>query len=341
MGEKRPTGRANHRPQVGAYLFASPTMNPTGLHHLTAIASDPQANVDFYTGLLGLRLVKRTVNFDDPTAYHLYYGDATGSPGSIVTFFYWPGYESRGRVGSGQSTTLVFSAPADSLDFWLERLRRHGVDASRRNRFGEDVVAFADPDGIPIELVAVAADARAGWPAHPDVPAPRALSGMHTAELTVRTAAPTETLLTGPMGYKLVRREGNRARFEAADGGGSGHWIDVIADATAAPGLSGAGTVHHLAWSVPDDEAELALQQRLRQSGYVVSEVRDRNYFHSIYYREPGGVLFEIATATPGFAVDEPAATLGAALKLPAQFERARAEIERRLPPLAPVRRYH
>ena len=315
-------------------------MNPTGLHHLTAIASDPQANVDFYTGLLGLRLVKRTVNFDDPTAYHLYYGDATGSPGSIVTFFYWAGYEARGRVGAGQATTLVFSVPPASLDFWLERLRSHGVDASRRNRFGEDVVAFADPDGIPIELVAEEADARAGWQAHPDVPTAQALRGLHTAELTVRTAGPTETLLTGPMGYRLVRREGNRARFEAANGGGSGHWIDVIADANAASGLSGAGTVHHLAWSVPDDSTELILQQRLRQFGYAVSEVRDRNYFHSIYYREPGGVLFEIATEAPGFAVDEPVSALGTALKLPAQFERARAEIERRLPLLAPARRY-
>lgn len=309
-------------------------MNPTGLHHLTAIASDPQANVDFYAGLLGLRLVKRTVNFDDPSAYHLYYGDEAGTPGSIVTFFYWPGYEARGRVGPGQATAIVFSAPVASLDFWQTRLQNHGVSASRRTRFGEDVVAFADPDGIAIELIAVDNDSRTGWQNHADIPAVHALRGLHTAELTVRANTATEALLTGPMGYRLVRREGNRARFEAATGGGSGHFIDVIADAATRPGISGAGTVHHLAWNVPDDTTELALQKRLRDFGLAVSDVRDRNYFHSIYYREPGGVLFEIATATPGFAVDEPAATLGSALKLPAQFEHARAEIERRLPPL-------
>ena len=315
-------------------------MNPTGIHHLTAIASNPQVNVDFYAGLLGLRLIKRTVNFDDPTAYHLYYGDETGTPGSIVTFFYWPGHEARGRVGAGQSTTVVFSAPPDSLDFWLQRLKRHDVAASRLTRFGETVVRFADPDGIPIELVAVTDDTRGGWQRHAEVPAAHALRGLHTAELTVSRASATESLITGPMGYRFVRRDGNRARFEAAAGGGSGHFIDVITDATAAAGTGGAGTVHHLAWSAPDDATELALQQRLNQTGYAVSQVIDRNYFHSIYYREPGGVLFEIATATPGFTVDEAVATLGDKLMLPAQFESKRPEIERRLPPLAPARPY-
>jgi len=319
-------------------------MFPTGLHHLTAIASDPQANVDFYAGLLGLRLVKRTVNFDDPGAYHLYYGDETGTPGSIVTFFYWPGYEARGRVGSGQSTALVFSTPAASLDFWQARLQRHGVAATRRSRFGEDLVAFDDPDGIPVELVAVATDARTGWLGHPDIPAAHALRGLHTAEVTVRVAAPTEALLTGPMGYQRVCHEGNRARFVAAAAAGSagvsGQFIDVIADPAAAPGIGGAGTIHHLAWSVPDDAAELGMQKRLQQAGYAVSDVRDRTYFHSIYYREPGGVLFEIATATPGFAIDEAVANLGTTLRLPGPLERARREIERHLPALAPARRY-
>ena len=217
----------------------------------------------------------------------------------------------------------------------MDRLHHHGVAANRRTRFGEDVVAFADPDGIPIELVAVDTDPRTGWQCHADLPAAHALRGLHTAELTVRAAGPTEALLTAPLGYRLLRRDGNRARFEATAGGGSGHFIDVIADPAAAPGVGGAGTIHHLAWSVPDDATEQTLQQRLRQAGYVTSEVRDRTYFHSIYYREPGGVLFEIATATPGFALDEPVATLGTALKLPAQFEPARAAIERRLPPLA------
>ena len=306
---------------------------PTGIHHLTAVAGDPRTNLDFYAGLLGLRLVKKTVNFDDPSAYHLYYGDATGSPGSIVTFFYWPGHDARGRVGSGQNTAIVFSAPADSLDFWQQRLTAAGVAPVRRERFGETVLAFADPDGIPVELVAVAEDARTGWTT-PEISADHALRGLHTAELTVRSPAKTETLITGVMGYRLLRRDGDRARYEAASGGGSGHYIDLIAAPSAAPGVGGAGTIHHIAWSVPDDTTQLRLQTALRSAGHAVSDVRNRHYFHSIYHREPGGILFEIATATPGFTIDEPAETLGSALMLPAQFEPARPQIESLLPPL-------
>lgn len=306
---------------------------PTGIHHLTAIAGDPQVNVDFYTRVLGLRLVKKTVNFDDPSAYHLYYGDAAGSPGSIVTFFYWPGLEARGRVGSGQNTAIVFSAPAGSLDFWQQHLSSAGVVSHRRERFGETVVAFADPDGIPIEIVAIADDDRAGWTSG-GIDAAHALRGLHTAEITVRSPAKTEALITGVMGYQLQRRDGNRARFASAAGGGSGHYIDVIADPSARPGVGGAGTIHHIAWSVPDDDTELAMQRELAEAGHLVSDVRDRNYFHSIYYREPGGVLFEIATENPGFAIDEAPESLGTALKLPVQFERARAQIESLLPPI-------
>ena len=306
---------------------------PTGLHHLTAIAGNPQANVDFYTGVLGLRLIKKTVNFDDPSAYHLYYGDETGSPGSIITFFYWPGHEARGRLGAGQTTAIVFAAPSASLDFWQQRLASLSVAATRRTRFGEDVVVFADPDGIPVEIVGVTGDPRTGWTTSA-IPAAHALRGMHTAELTVRSATRTEQLITGVMGYRLVRREGNRARFTSAHSDASGSFIDVIADASAAPGAGGSGTIHHIAFSVPDDATELALQKSLHLAGHHVSEVRDRNYFHSIYYREPGGILFEIATATPGFTIDESPATLGTALKLPVQFERARPQIERLLPPI-------
>jgi len=281
--------------------------------------------------------VKKTVNFDDPSAYHLYYGDESGSPGSIITFFYWPGHEARGRVGAGQNTAIVFAAPAASLDFWQQRLAANHVAATRRNRFGEDVVAFADPDGIPVEIVAVTDDARIGWTT-PAIPTAHALRGMHTAELTVRAPQATEKLITETMGYRLVRREGNRARFTSATAERPGAYIDVIADASAAPGLGGSGTIHHIAFSVPDDAAELAMQKALHLAGYAVSDVRDRNYFHSIYYREPGGILFEIATANPGFAVDESLASLGTALKLPVQFERARSQIERLLPPLQPTR---
>jgi glyoxalase family protein len=306
---------------------------PTGLHHITAIASEPQANVDFYTGVLGLRLVKKTVNFDDPSAYHLYYGDESGSPGSIITFFYWPGHPARGRLGAGQTTAIVFAAPAASLDFWQQRLASLSIAASRRTRFNEDVVAFADPDGIPVEIVGVTADTRAGWTTAA-IPVEHALRGMHTAELTVRAPQATENLITATMGYRLVRREGNRARFTSAGDERSGTYIDVIADASAAPGAGGSGTIHHIAFSVPDDATQLILQKALHVAGYSVSEVRDRNYFHSIYYREPGGILFEIATANPGFAVDESPDTLGTALKLPVQFERARPQIERLLPPI-------
>jgi glyoxalase family protein len=315
-------------------------ITPTGLHHVTAVASDPQANVDFYAGLLGLRLVKRTVNFDDPSAYHLYYGDETGAPGSIMTFFYWPRHGAAGRVGSGQVTNLVYSAPPAALAFWQERLSRHGVAAARQERFGESVLALSDPDGIPIEIVAVADDSRLGWSASGSgIPGESALRGFHATELTVHAAGPTEALLTGEMEYRRVRREGRRARFEAGPGG-SGHLVDVIEDATRPPGVQGTGTVHHVAWRVPDDAAELAMQARLQEAGVGVSDVRDRDYFRSIYYREPGGILFEIATDVPGFAVDEAVASLGTALRLPRQFERARRQIEALLPPLQPARRY-
>ncbi|MCU0793097.1 MAG: VOC family protein [Opitutaceae bacterium] len=306
----------------------------TGLHHITAIASDPQRNVDFYAGLLGLRMIKRTVNFDDPSAYHLYYGDETGRPGAIITFFYWPGHEALGRVGPGQNTAIVFSARPEALGYWETRLASAGVATVRRVRFDEDVLSFADPDGIPLEIVAVADDARTGWGGG-EVPAEHALRGMHTAELTVRVATKTERLLTEVMGYRLVKRDGARARFAAPGAEArSGHFVDVIGDAEARPGVGGAGTIHHIAWSVPDDETELALQARLAAAGHPVSDVRDRDYFHSIYYREPGGILFEIATAKPGFAIDEPVERLGEKLRVPKQFAAARAIIERRLPPL-------
>ncbi len=310
----------------------------TGIHHITAIASDPQVNVDFYAGLLGLRLVKRTVNFDDPSAYHLYYGDETGAPGTIVTFFTWPGAADRGRVGTGQVTRISFSAAPEALHFWADRLRRHGVAVARATRFGEDTLNFADPDGIPVEIVAVAHDSRSGWTSAP-IPPAFALRGLHTTEVTVAASAATELLITDVMGYRLVHREGDRARFETG-AGGSGTTIDVIASPQSQHGLGGVGTIHHIAWRVPDDIGERAMQDRLARAGYHVSPVRDRNYFRSIYYRERGGVLFEIATDVPGFPVDEPVASLGSALKLPRQFESARTEIENLLPPLQPARHY-
>ncbi len=307
----------------------------TGLHHLTAIATDPQANIDFYAGLLGLRLVKKTVNFDDPSAYHLYYGDAAGTPGSIVTFFYWPDAP-RGQGGAGSATAIVLSVSPSSLHFWQERLRSHDVSVERKTRFGEVVLAFSDPDGIPLELVAVENDNRTGWTGA-GVPPEHAIRGMHTTELTVRDSRPTEELLTDLMNFRLVRRDGARARFESGPGG-SGRYVDVVGDAIGGRAMGGAGTIHHLAFRVATDEAELAMQERLLNGGYSVSDVRDRDYFRSIYYRERGGILFEIATDVPGFAVDEGPDELGTALKLPKQFQSIRAEIEASLPPLQPAR---
>ena len=313
------------------------TTHITGLHHLTAIATDAQTNIDFYAGLLGLRLVKKTVNFDDPSAYHLYYGDGVGTPGSIITFFYWPGAR-RGQIGTGQTTAITLSAPEASLDYWRERLQRHDVIADVRTRFGEDVLAFSDPDGIPIEIVGVANDDRRVWTGA-GIPAEFALRGMHTAELTVSDSVPTDDLLTELMGYTFVRREGNRTRFAAAPGG-SGRYVDVIGGTRSPRGSGGAGTIHHIAFRVADDAAELELQERLLKAGYHVSDVRDRDYFRSIYYRERGGILFEIATDVPGFGVDETADSLGTALKLPKQFEHARAQIENSLPLLQGARQF-
>lgn len=339
--DRKPSRAVGAAPRA-CYLPANPTTAmPTtvnGIHHVTAIASDPQQNVDFYAGLLGLRLVKKTVNFDDPAAYHLYYGDETGTPGTIVTFFYWPGFAARGRVGAGQMTAITFAAPPAALDFWADRLGRHGVAVRRAVRFGEDTLAFADPDGIPVEITAAASDARPGWQGA-GIPAEHALRGLLTAQLTVRRAAPTEELLTRHMDYRLVRRDGARARFEAGSGG-PGRYIDVIEDAAAPAGSGGSGTIHHIAWRVADDATEAAMQQRLQAAGYMVSDVRDRNYFRSIYYRERAGILFEIATDIPGFPADEPVASLGTALKLPAQFEPHRREIEAALPPLQAARRF-
>lgn len=309
-----------------------------GLHHVTAVASDPQQNINFYSGLLGLRLVKKTVNFDDPSAYHLYYGDETGTPGTIITFFYWPGLEAKGRVGAGQMTALTFSAPTTSLGFWGDRLVRHGIRVARLSRFGEQVLSFADPDGIPVEIVAVDGDQRKGWPTA-WVCERNALRGMLTAVLTIRDATASEQVLSGVMGFRLVHREGNRARFETGPGG-PGRYVDVIVDPQADVGRPGSGTIHHIAFRVPDDSAQKSVLRTLQREITGVSSVRDRSYFRSVYFREPGGILFEVATDVPGFAIDEPVATLGASLKLPPQFEVHRAEIESLLPELHEARSY-
>jgi glyoxalase family protein len=308
-------------------------MNPNtrGIHHVTAIGGDAQRNVDFYAGLLGLRLVKRTVNFDDPETYHLYYGDGSGNPGSIVTFFPWGDDAPKGRIGAGQVMTTSFSIPAASLGYWMERLVENGRRFEKpRGSFGETTLTFEDPDGLRVELVA-AEDERPGWDS-PTVPAEHAVRGIHHVTLIVAEAQKTAELLTGALGFERAGKAEGRGRFAA--GGGPGTLVDVSEASGFPRGTMGSGTVHHVAFRAEDEESELAFRERVESLGFEVTRVLDRNYFRSIYFREPGGVLFEIATDPPGFAVDEPPEELGSNLKLPAWLEERRERIEEVLPPL-------
>jgi glyoxalase family protein len=303
-----------------------------GIHHVTAIARGPQVNLDFYTGVLGLRLVKRTVNFDDPGSYHLYYGDEVGSPGTILTFFPWP----RARLGSrgaGQATVTSFSVPAGTLGRWVERLDSLGVGHGEpRERLAEEALTLFDPDGLELELVAQAGDGRAPWTGGPVAPE-MAVRGFHHVTLCEWNPEVTARVLTEAMGFRLAGEAGERSRFEAG-AGGPGARVDVLASPGAERGQVSAGTVHHVAFRVAGDREQLAWRRRLAAAGLQVTPVQERQYFRSIYFREPGGVLFEIATDTPGFAIDEPVASLGAGLKLPSWLEPSRREIESALPPL-------
>ena len=307
------------------------TIASSGIHHVTAISGDPQATADFYGGTLGLRLVKRTVNFDDPSTHHLYFGDEAGRPGTIVTFFPW-GDGARGRGGTGQINVIALSIPQPSLGWWLERLIARGVayDGPAK-RFGEQVVSIRDRDGIMLELVATSRDG-AGWSGG-GVPAEHAIRGVHGVMLWTEALEPTARFLTGVLGFREVGSEANTHRFETGAGGGG-----AIADVRVADGFwrgrMGVGTVHHVAWRAVDDAAELAARAQLESAGAHVTPVRDRVYFHSIYFHEPGGTLFEIATDPPGFTLDEPLGSLGTALKLPPWLEPQRAVLEPALPPV-------
>jgi glyoxalase family protein len=304
-----------------------------GLHHVTAIAGDPQINVDFYAGLLGLRLIKRTVNFDDPSTYHLYYGDGVGSPGTVMTFFPWSDVR-RGVLGSGQTQTTAFAVPELSLGFWRQRLEESLVRAHDIERFGVSGLAFTDPDGLRLELLASARadDGRTPWDGS-SVPAEHAIRGLDGVTLLHADGAASETLLVETMGFRRVAVDGRRVRFESGEGG-SGAFVDLLRDPDALPGRVAGGSVHHVAFRVADDDAQAEWQNRLFSAGHPTTEVKDRMYFRSIYFREPGGVLFELATDDPGFATDEPVEELGAGLRLPPWFETARDRIERALPPL-------
>ena len=305
-----------------------------GLHHVTAMAGNPQRNVDFYTGVLGLRLVKKTVNFDDPGTYHLYYGDEVGHPGTILTFFPWP-LARRGVQGAGQATVTSFAVPAGSLGYWTARLARLGVafDSPRR-RFDDEVLTVLDPDGLRLELVARAGDPRAPWAGGP-VPAEHAVRGFDGVTLTEWNLDVTAEVLAGTLGFERVGEEGDRVRFAAAASDEGGTRVDVLAAPAAVRGHVSAGTVHHVAFRAADEADQLAWREAVADSGLYVTPVLDRQYFRSIYFREPGGVLFEIATDPPGFTRDETVAELGTALKLPDWLEPSRERIEAARPPIA------
>lgn len=305
-------------------------MNISGLHHVTAIASDPQRNLDFYSGVLGLRLVKRTVNFDDPGSYHFYFGDAAGTPGTILTFFPWPNAR-RGRRGAGEVESTAYAIPSGSIGYWLERLRKHGVGVERiAGRFDEDGLRFQDPDGMAIELIgAEAPGSIRHWTGGP-VPAEHGLRGFHGVTLQLDDTHDTAHLLTETFGYRPVAEAGNRVRL--ASSADIGRTIDLVRADGDAPVQLGAGSVHHIAFRAEDDARQLEWRRKLTGLRYGVSPVMDRMYFHSIYFREPGGVLFEIATDSPGFATDEPPAGLGETLRLPSWMESSRPRIEEILP---------
>lgn len=304
-----------------------------GLHHITAVAGDPQTNVDFYQQVLGQRLVKTTVNFDDPYTYHLYYGDESGRPGTIMTFFPWA-HVRRGAAGNGEAAAIAYRIPSGSVGFWRERLAGFRLIVGEiQTRFGAEVIPFQDPDGMFVELIA---DGEAGgaqhWEGGP-IPATHAIGGFHGTTLWLDTIDGATEVLTGPLGYQLVGQEGNRTRFAAAEAQ-VGATVDLLRRPAAPRGRFGAGSIHHVAFRAADDAEQQEYLAMLREEGFGVTPVQDRQYFHSIYFRIPGGVLFEIATDPPGFTLDEDIEALGSDLRLPPWLEPRRSEIERRLPAL-------
>jgi catechol 2,3-dioxygenase-like lactoylglutathione lyase family enzyme len=308
------------------------TLVTQGIHHVTAIASDPQQNLDFYAGVLGMRLVKRTVNFDDPTTYHFYFGDRDGNPGSILTFFPWPGSR-RGRQGAGQAAVVAFAILPSAVGFWMERFIKHRVEFEHpRTRFDDErVIAFRDPDGMLCELVAhPSAESGDGWRTAA-IPLEHSIRGGYSVTLWQESCDLTGKLLIDSLGMDPIREQASIFRYSTKS-----RTIGSIVDLRCVPGLwpgvMGAGTVHHVAFRAASDEEQHAERNRLVEKGFNVTPQIDRDYFHSIYFREPGGVLFEIATDNPGFTVDEPEESLGRSLKLPEWLEPRRFEIEALLP---------
>jgi glyoxalase family protein len=326
-------------------LPVSMTPDTRGLHHVTAIASDPTANAAFYVDTLGLRFVKRTVNHDDPSTYHFYFGDGEGTPGTNLTFFPWGDDGREGEFGAGQTQTIAYLIPADSVDYWTTRLADADVAVERGERFGATVLGFDDPDGIRIELVADADAAGTGTPwADGPVPVEHQLRGFYGVTLAVPAVESTARVLEDVLGYEHEATEadaesaaaadsdsvgGDRHRYRSA-GGGPASIVDLV-ETDLPRGRMGAGTVHHVAFTAADVDEQAAYRDAYADLGLEATEPIDREYFHAIYCREPGGVLFEIATTGPGFTADEPLDALGNELRLPERLEARRDELESEL----------
>ncbi len=304
-----------------------------GLHHVTAIADNAQRNFNFYTQVLGQRMVKKTVNFDDPGTYHFYYGNEKGEPGTILTFFPWEGV-GRGIAGTGMATEISYSIAPDAMDFWTERFKNLKVTTGERiERFGETYLPFSDHDGLQLSLVGVhEADTRKGW-VTTEINEGDAAKGFYNVTLTLQIMDKTAKLLTDVFGYKQISQEGNRFRFKT-ESIPTASIIDILELPNGKRGRNNAGTNHHIAFRVPDEETQMAFREKLLERGLNITHQIDRDYFFSVYFREPGGVLFEIATDNPGFTVDESLDQLGTHLKLPKQYEPMRGKIEASLPAL-------
>jgi glyoxalase family protein len=302
-----------------------------GIHHITAIAGDAKRNFNFYSNILGLRFIKKTVNFDDPGTYHFYFGDETGSAGTILTFFPWGEGIQQGRKGSGMATEIGYSVPKGSLDFWVQRLDHHNVIYNKPSeKFGEKYVSFLDPDGLKLELIeSKTEDNRKAWETN-EIKADNALKGFHNVTLTLTNIKATAAILTDVFGYKLIDQDVNRFRY-ATDTVENAAIVDLVELADEKRGHVANGSVHHVAFRVKNDEILMHFREKIEALGLGITPQIDRQYFHSLYFREPGGVLFEIATENPGFTVDETLENLGKDLKLPPQYETRREEIEKHL----------
>ena len=304
-----------------------------GLHHITAIASHAASNYNFYTKILGLRLVKKTVNFDDPKTYHLYYGNKVGTPGTVLTFFPWENI-APGRSGSRQVTTIGYSVPEKSLKFWMNRFESNRINfLGIGEKFGEQYLSFTDPDGLKLELIVPKIpDTRLPWETN-EVQSAHATRGFHSITITTNKMQPTADILTGLLGYKFLEQEANLYRF-ITDTVANAAIVDLVEFPEQIAGHVAGGSVHHVAFRVKNEEIVMEYRETIASSGIHITEKIDRNYFYSLYFHEPGGVLFELATNNPGFAVDEPVEALGSNLMLPAKYEQHRSTIEAILPQL-------